>query len=83
DVWIEESIVPEGYFPISAQKAEITKETSFENPLVMNIENSVFVKLGMDSDWWEFPALMLGIALALGGAVTLIVVKRKKKDQEV
>ena len=28
-------------------------------------------------------ALMLGIALALGGAVTLIVVKRKKKDQEV
>lgn len=83
DVWIEESIVPEGYFPISAQKAEITKETSFENPLVMEIENSVFVKLGMDSDWWEFPALMLGIALALGGAVTLIVVKRKKKDQEV
>lgn len=83
DVWIEESIVPEGYFPISAQKAEITKETSFENPLVMEIENSVFVKLGMDSDWWEFPALMLGIALALGGVVTLIVVKRKKKDQEV
>lgn len=83
DVWIEESIAPEGYFPISAQKAEITKETSFENPLVMEIENSVFVKLGMDSDWWEFPALMLGIALALGGAVTLIVVKRKKKDQEV
>ena len=83
DVWIEESIVPEGYFPISAQKAEIIKETSFNNPLVMEIENSVFVKLGMDSDWWEFPALMLGIALALGGAVTLIVVKRKKKDQEV
>lgn len=83
DVWIEESIVPDGYFPISAQKAEITKETSFENPLVMEIENSVFVKLGMDSDWWEFPALMLGIALALGGAVTLIVVKRKKKNQEV
>ena len=83
DVWIEESIVPEGYFPISAQKAEITKETSFENPLVMEIENSVFVKLGMDSDWWEFPALMLGIALALGCAVTLIVVKRKKKNQEV
>ena len=83
DVWIEESVVPEGYFPISAQKAEITKETSFENPLVMEIENSVFVKLGMDSDWWEFPALMLGIALALGGAVTLIVVKRKKKNQDI
>ena len=49
----------------------------------MEIENSVFVKLGMDSDWWEFPALMLGIALALGGAVKLIVVKRKKKNQEV
>lgn len=82
-VWIEESIVPEGYFPISAQKAEITKETSFEKPIVMTIENSVFVKLGMDSDWWEFPALMLGIALALGGGITFIVLKRKKKNQEV
>jgi len=83
DVWIEESIVPEGYFPISAQKAEITKETSFENPFVMTIENSVFVKLGMDSDWWEFPALMAGIALALGGGITFIMLRRKKKNQEV
>lgn len=82
-VWIEESIVPEGYFPISAQKAEITKETTFENPFVMTIENHVFVKLGMDSDWWEFPALMFGIALALGGGVTFIVLKKKKKNQEV
>lgn len=81
-VWIEEAIVPEGYFPISAQKAEITKETTFENPFVMTIENHVFVKLGMDSDWWEFPALMLGIALVVGGGVTLIVLKKKKKNQE-
>lgn len=82
-VWIEESIVPKGYFPISAQKAEITKETTFENPFVMTIENHVFVKLGMDSDWWELPALMLGIALAIGGGVTFIVLKKKKKNQEV
>lgn len=81
-VWIEESIVPEGYFPNSAQKTEITKETSFDNPLTLKIENSLFVKLGMDSDWWEFPALILGIALALGGTV-FFVIRRKKTHKEV
>ena len=81
-VWIEESIVPEGYFPNSAQKAEITKETSFDNPLTLKIENSLFVKLGMDSDWWEFPALILGIALALGGTV-FFVIRRRKNHKEV
>ena len=82
-VWIEESIVPEGYFPIPAVKAEITKETSADAPLEITIENNKFVKLGMDSDWWEFPALMMDIALAIGGTVTFIVLKRKKRKQEV
>lgn len=81
-VWIEESIVPEGYFPNSAQKAEITKETSFDDPVTVKIENSLFVKLGMDSDWWEFPALILGIALALGGTV-FFVIRRRKNHKEV
>ncbi|PWM29342.1 MAG: hypothetical protein DBX40_00305, partial [Clostridiales bacterium] len=77
-VWIEESIVPEGYFPIAARKAEITKETSLDKPLAIKVENSKFVKLGMDSDWWEFPALIGACLLACGGAVFFFIRRRKK-----
>ena len=84
DLWIEESIVPEGYFPVSAARIELKKEHTSSIPFDVTIKNSKYVKLGMDSDWWEFPALMLGIALAVGGAVTFIVVKRKRtKKSEV
>lgn len=81
-VWIEEVVTPEGYFPIPAQKAEITEETSFTNPIELIIKNSKYIKLGMDSDWWEFPALVGGIALAVGGAVAYIVIASRKKKQQ-
>ena len=61
DIWIEESIVPEGYFPNAAARVEITKKNKSTDPYKITIKNSKYVKLGMDSDWWEFPALMLGI----------------------
>ncbi len=77
NIWIEESIVPDGYFPNPAAKVEITKNNKADNPYEITIKNSKYVKLGMDSDWWEFPALLLGIALAIGGVV-LVVIKRKK-----
>ncbi|MBR2592605.1 MAG: hypothetical protein IKD62_06550, partial [Oscillospiraceae bacterium] len=80
-VWIEESITPDGYFPISAQKVELTKENTNGNPFVIQIDNHKFVKLGMDSDWWEFPALCGGILLLLGGLVAaLIIVVRKRRN---
>lgn len=60
DIWIEESIVPEGYFPNAAARVEITKKNKSTDPYKITIKNSKYVKLGMDSDWWEFPALMLG-----------------------
>jgi uncharacterized surface anchored protein len=81
-VWIEEVVTPEGYFPIPAQKVEITEETTFTNPIEFTIRNSKYIKLGMDSDWWEFPALMGGIGLAVAGAVAYIVIASRKKKQE-
>lgn len=45
-VWIEESVVPAGYFPVTARKAEITKETSALSPMVIKVPNSKSVKLG-------------------------------------
>lgn len=81
-VWIEEVVTPEGYFPIPAQKVEITEDTTFESPIEFTIRNSKYIKLGMDSDWWEFPALVGGITLAVGGAVAYIVIASRKKRQQ-
>ena len=81
-VWIEEVVTPDGYFPIPAQKVEITEETTFESPIEFTIRNSKYIKLGMDSDWWEFPALMGGIGLAVAGTVAYIVIASRKKKQQ-
>lgn len=78
DVWIEESVVPNGYFPVAARKIEVTSEMSAVKPLEIKIPNSKSVKLGMDTDWWEFPAMIAGAVLLLGGAAFLIVKRRKK-----
>ncbi|MBO7404738.1 MAG: hypothetical protein J6V24_07220, partial [Clostridia bacterium] len=79
DIWVEESITPEGYFPISAQKVTLTREHTSVEPFSLTITNYKFVKLGMDSDWWEFPALCLGILLLLGSGVTAVVLVRRRK----
>ena len=82
EIWVEECMTPDGYFPISAQRLTITKEMSSETPYTMTIKNSKFVKLGMDSDWWEFPALCGGVLLLIGGAAAAIIfVNRKKRRQ--
>ncbi len=78
-IWIEESVVPAGYFPVTARKAEITKETSALSPMVIKVPNSKSVKLGLDNDWWEIPAMIAGAVLLLGSAVVLYV-RRKNKN---
>lgn len=83
DVWIEESIVPAGYFPVAARKLDITSEMSALDPIEVKIPNSKSVKLGMDSDWWEFPALIAGGVLLLSGAAFFMIKRRKNmKDWE-
>ena len=77
-IWIEESVVPSGYFPVTARKAEITKETSAIKPIEIKVPNNRSVKLGMDNDWWELPAMIAGALLLLGGAA-FFVIKRKRK----
>ncbi|MEA5047102.1 MAG: SpaA isopeptide-forming pilin-related protein [Eubacteriales bacterium] len=78
DVWIEESVVPTGYFPVSARKIEVTSEMSAVKPLEIKIPNNKSVKLGMDTDWWELPAMILGAILLLGGGAFLVIKRRKK-----
>ena len=78
-VWIEESVVPAGYFPVTARKAEITKDTSALKPLEVKIPNSKSVKLGLDNDWWEIHAMVAGAAAVLGGAVYLYIRNKRRK----
>lgn len=80
-IWIEESVVPSGYFPVTARKAEITKETSAVKPIEIKVPNNRSVALGMDNDWWELPAMIAGALLLLGGAA-FFVIKRKRKMKE-
>ena len=70
--------MPSGYFPVTARKAEITKETSAIKPIEIKVPNNRSVKLGMDNDWWELPAMIAGALLLLGGAA-FFVIKRKRK----
>ena len=77
-IWIEESVVPTGYFPVTARKAEITKETSAIKPIEIKVPNNRSVALGMDNDWWELPAMIVGALLLLGGAAFLVIKRRKK-----
>lgn len=77
-IWIEESVVPTGYFPVTARKAEITKETSAVKPIEIKVPNNRSVALGMDNDWWELPAMIMGAVLLLGGAAFLVIKRRKK-----
>ncbi|MBR5949580.1 MAG: hypothetical protein IKZ82_13195 [Clostridia bacterium] len=84
-VWLEETVVPEGYFPISAQCVEITVEHSFDNPVELIVSNSEFVKLGLDDDKYEIPAIIGGCVLAAcaaTGFVVSVVAKRRNKKEE-
>lgn len=80
-IWIEESVVPTGYFPVTARKAEITKETSADKPIEIKVPNNKSVKLGLDNDWWEFLAMIGGCVLLLAGGVAFFIIKRRKKNK--
>ncbi|MBR3298536.1 MAG: hypothetical protein IKI64_04960 [Clostridia bacterium] len=84
-VWLEETVVPEGYFPISAQSVEITAEHSFDKPVELIVSNSVFVKLGLDDDKYEIPAMIGGCVLAVcaaTGFVVSVIAKRRNKKED-
>ena len=78
DVWIEESIVPTGYFPVSARKIEVTSEMSAVKPLEIKIPNNKSVKLGMDTDKYNV-FIAIGACLLVCGGVAFFIIKRRRK----
>lgn len=86
EVYIEESTVPNGFFPNPASKVVLTEDYTFEVPLETTITNTPSVKLGIDSDKYDVP-IAIGITLLGVGVVAwrVIATKRalkKKKNEE-
>ena len=64
-VYLEESKVPDGYFPIAPVACTITLEHTSEAPLEVTIANAPAVKLGLDTDKYN-------VAIAVGSALVLL-----------
>lgn len=82
NLWLEETIRPDGYFPLTATSFELESEHTFDHPLQLSISSSKYIKLGLDSDWWEFPALCLGILLLAGAGIFLFLHFKKRRGKE-
>ena len=82
EVYVEESKVPEGFFPNPAQKVILTADNTYEIPLETTIVNAPAVKLGIDSDKYNV-LIAAGITLlGVGVIVWRVVAAKKKKSKE-
>jgi uncharacterized surface anchored protein len=78
EVWLEETTAPKGYFPVPAQKLELTADHTFDMPLAVTVENNPAVKLGIDSDKYN-PLIAIGACvLVAAGAVAKYVLWKKR-----
>lgn len=82
EVWLEETTAPDGYFPVPAQKLEITAEHTFDIPLTVKVENNPAVKLGIDSDKYN-PLIAMGVCvlIAAGATARYLLWKRKPRRE--
>ncbi len=80
DVHIEETTVPDGYFPIAPQKVTVTAENTIDVPLELTVKNDVFVKLGLDTDKYNV-LIAIGFCILCAGVVVWRFVRAKKKNK--
>ena len=78
--WLEETTVPDGYYPSAAQKVTITDENGTENPYTITIPNSIYVKLGHDYRQLVYGSAIGGLALL--GLTAFLFIKRKKESKQ-
>jgi len=84
EIFIEETTVPEGFFPNPAQKIMLTADNAAELPLEVTIKNAPGVKLGIDSDKYNV-LIAIGVTLLGVGVIVWRVVAAKralKKDEK-
>ena len=82
DVWMEESVVPKGYFPAAAVKMAITTDHCPDEPYTVTIPNEPSVKLGLDTDKYDV-LIAIGVAVAAICVAVWRIIARKRKRKAI
>ena len=77
--WLEESIVPDGYYPAAPLKITIGETNDVNVPFKAVIPNSEFVKLGLDRERYIIPIAISGFVLMTAGGLFFILRRKRKK----
>ena len=77
---LEETVVPEHFFPAPPVAVEITLETTSETPREVVVTNTPQVKLGIDADKFNV-VIAMALTLLIGGGVGIAVLVRYKRKR--
>ncbi len=81
--WLEEKVVPKGFFPAPPMKISVKDENTIDVPLSVKVPNSPFVKLGLDTDKYDI-LIAIGVVIILMGGVSFFAIRtfRKRKQSK-
>ena len=77
---LEETVVPEHFFPAPPVAVEITLETTSETPREVVITNTPQVKLGIDADKFNV-VIAMALTLLIGSGVGIVALVRHKRKR--
>ena len=77
---LEETVVPEHFFPAPSVAVEITLETTSETPREVVVTNTPQVKLGIDADKFNV-VIAMALTLLIGSGVGIAVLVRYRRKR--
>lgn len=77
---LEETVVPEHFFPAPPVAVEITLETTSETPKEVVVTNTPRVKLGIDADKFNV-VIAMALTLLIGGGVGIVALVRHRRKR--
>ena len=77
---LEETVVPEHFFPAPPVAVEITLETTSETPREVVVTNTPQVKLGIDADKFNV-VIAIALTLIIGSGVGIVALVRHRRKR--
>lgn len=77
---LEETVVPEHFFPAPPVAVEITLETTSETPREVVVTNTPQVKLGIDADKFNV-VIAMALTLIIGSGVGIVALVRHRRKR--
>mgnify|MGYP000724272584 FL=1 len=77
---LEETVVPEHFFPAPPVAVEITLETTSETPREVVVTNTPQVKLGIDADKFNV-VIAMALTLLIGSGVGIVALVRHRRKR--